>query len=67
MFSVILLMLIISFCIFSTQLKAIGTIKKSDNHIYSMEYRGDYGFDEFIAAGGAETDSDMADYIASFL
>ena len=32
-----------------------------------MEYKGDYGFDEFLAGGGADSDSAVAAYLVSFL
>ncbi len=56
-----------AYAMFGTQFKAANTIKKLDNHLYSMEYAGDYGFDTFLAQGGAASDAKMADYIASFL
>lgn len=52
---------------FGTQLKAVGTIEKLDEHLYMLEYEGDYGFDAFLAQGGAASDAEMADYIAAFL
>ncbi len=52
---------------FGAQLKAAGTIKKLDEHLYMLEYEGNYGFDAFLAQGGAPSDAEMADYIAAFL
>lgn len=52
---------------FGTQLKAAGTIERLEDHLYALEYRGDYGFDDFLSQGGASSDAQMADYIASFL
>lgn len=43
------------------------TIEKLDDHLWSMEYKGDYGFDGFLEQGGAKSDAEMGDYIASFL
>ena len=53
--------------IFKLQLNAASTVRKVEDHLYSMEYRGDYGFDGFLSQGGASSDAEMADYIASFL
>ena len=53
--------------IFKLQLKAASTVRKVEDHLYSMEYRGDYGFGGFLSQGGASSDAEMADYIASFL
>lgn len=68
----VILLLIVSFLAFikmtfGDELKAISTIKKLDDGPYYMEWKGEYGFDEFLAHGGAETDSNMAEYIVSFL
>ena len=52
---------------FGTQLTAAMTIEKLDDHLWSMEYKGDYGFDGFLGQGGAKSDAEMGDYIASFL
>lgn len=38
---------------FGTQLTAANSIEKLDDGLWSMEYKGDYGFDEFLAQGGA--------------
>lgn len=52
---------------FGTQLTAAMTIEKLDDHLWSMEYKGDYGFDGFLEQGGAKSGAEMGDYIASFL
>ncbi len=52
---------------FGTQLTAANSIKKLDEGLWSMEYKGDYGFDGFLKQGGAKSDAEMGDYIASFL
>ena len=53
--------------LFGDEIKAIGTIKEIDDGLYYMEYEGDYGFDEYISQGGSSSDSEMAEYIISFL
>ena len=52
---------------FGTFVKAANSIEKLEDGLYSMEFTGDYGFDEFLAAGGADSDSAVADYLISFL
>ena len=52
---------------FGTQLTAAMTIEKLDEGLWSMEYKGNYGFDGFLEQGGAKSDAEMGDYIASFL
>ena len=52
---------------FGTMITAAKTIEKLEVGLYSMEYKGDYGFDDFLAGGGAASDSAVADYLVSFL
>lgn len=52
---------------FGTIIRAANTIKKLEDGLYSMEYKGDYGFDDFLKGGGAASDSAVAEYIVSFL
>ena len=52
---------------FGTLVKAANSIEKLEDGLYSMEFTGDYGFDGFLAQGGADSDSDVADYLVSFL
>ena len=51
--ALILVVIIGAWTMFGTFIKAGKTIKKLDNGLYSMEYRGDYGLDEFLAQCGA--------------
>lgn len=53
--------------LFKTFIEAANSIKKLEDGLYAMEYAGDYGFDEFLARGGARSDSEVADYLVSFL
>lgn len=52
---------------FGTFVVAARSIHKLQDGLYVMEYRGDYGFDDFLAQGGADADSKMADYLIGFL
>ncbi|MBR4717590.1 MAG: linear amide C-N hydrolase [Lentisphaeria bacterium] len=52
---------------FGTFIVAARSIRKLQDGLYVMEYRGDYGFDDFLAQGGADSDSAMADYLVGFL
>lgn len=52
---------------FGTFIVAARSIHSLEPGLYVMEYRGDYGFDDFLAQGGADTDSKMADYLVGFL
>ena len=53
--------------IFGTFITAANSIEKLEDGLYCMEYNGDYGFDDFIAQGGAASDGALADYLVSFL
>ncbi|MGN1235631.1 MAG: linear amide C-N hydrolase, partial [Christensenellaceae bacterium] len=68
----ILLVLILCFLIgarvlFGELLIAAETVEKREEGLYTLEYRGDYGFDEFLARGGASSDAEVADYLTQFL
>ena len=52
---------------FGTFVVAARSIHKLQDGLYVMEYRGDYGFDAFLAQGGAADDSAVADYLTGFL
>ncbi|MGN0999970.1 MAG: carcinine hydrolase/isopenicillin-N N-acyltransferase family protein [Faecousia sp.] len=52
---------------FGTMITVANTIEKLEDGLYSMEFKGDYGFDEFLAQGGASSDDEVADYLVSFL
>ncbi len=52
---------------FGTFIVAAQSIHKLQDGLYVMEYRGDYGLDEFLARGGAADDSAVADYLIGFL
>lgn len=65
--AVLLTVLITARVMFGTQLRAAMTVQKLDEGLWSMEYRGDYGFDDFLAQGGASSDAQMGDYLAEYL
>ena len=52
---------------FGAFIVAARSIYKLQDGLYVMEYRGDYGFDKFLAQGGAADDSAVADYLIGFL
>ena len=66
--AVLLIVFIIgAWLLFGNFIKAAGTIQKLEDGLYSMEYNGDYGFDDFLAKGGASSDSAVADYLVGYL
>lgn len=52
---------------FGDEIRAISTLEMIQDRVYTFEYKGDYGFKAFLEQGGAETDAEMAAYIAGFL
>lgn len=52
---------------FGTLITAAGSIEELEDGLYAMEYSGDYGFEDFLAGGGATSDAEVADYLVSFL
>ena len=56
-----------AWAMFGTFVKAARSIEKLEDGLYSMEFTGDYGFDAFLAQGGADSDSGVADFLVSFL
>jgi len=52
---------------FETIQKAADSVKKLADHLYSMEYTGDYGFSGFLARGGAASSEELSGYIAEVL
>ena len=50
--------------LFGNELKTLGSIEKVDEYpLYTMEYSGDYGMDEFLAQGGASNDQELIDFV----
>ena len=59
-----------AYAMFHTQLKAANSIQclqSGEYPVYTMDYVGDYGLDEFLAQGGAASDSELADYLTQYL
>ena len=56
-----------AWAMFGTLITAANSIEKLEDGLYSMEYSGDYGFDAFLAQGGAASDGEVANYLVSFL
>ena len=52
---------------FGAFIVAARSIHKLQDGLYVMEYRGDYGLDEFLAQGGADSDSALAYYLMGYL
>ena len=51
--------------LFGSFITAANSIEKLEDGLYTMEYNGDYGFDEFLDGGGAADDTDVRDMLES--
>ena len=63
----ILILLAGVWSMFGEKVTAAGSVRKLEEDLYYMEYKGDYGFDAFLEQGGAASEARMAEYITSFL
>lgn len=51
---------------FGSELRSLATLQQIDGtDAYTMEYTGDYGFDEFMQ-NGATSDADVVDFVSSY-
>lgn len=49
---------------FQGELRTLGSIERMDDtSLFTMDYKGDYGFDEFLAKGGVSTDTQLLDFL----
>ncbi|MGN0235453.1 MAG: linear amide C-N hydrolase [Paludibacteraceae bacterium] len=53
--------------LFMPQMEAAQSITTLSDQVYTLTFRGDYGFDAFLAGGGASSDEEMATFIGQFL
>lgn len=53
--------------LFREQYAAAQSVQQVVPDMYSLTYEGDYGFDDFLAQGGASSTAEVAAYIGSFL
>ena len=65
--ALLVVLVAVGWWLFGTLITAANSIEKLEDGLYSMEYSGDYGFDDFLAQGGAASDGQVANYLVSFL
>lgn len=63
----VILFLAGAWSMFGEKVIAAQSVKKLEDGLYYLEYKGDYGFDGFLENGGASSEAVMAEYITSFL
>lgn len=55
------------YSLFHHEIQTLQSMEKLDEYpLYSMEYQGDYGFDEFLATG-ASSDGELVDFVVKRL
>ncbi|MGN1404898.1 MAG: carcinine hydrolase/isopenicillin-N N-acyltransferase family protein [Erysipelotrichaceae bacterium] len=64
---VLVIVMIEGWLMFGDFVRSANTIDKLEDNLYSLEYAGDYGFDEFLEQGGTDSDEALARYLVSFL
>lgn len=65
--AVILVIAVGAWNLFGEIVTAANTVTNLEDGLYSMEFQGDYGFDEFLEQGGAASDAEVAAYLTNFL
>lgn len=71
-FLVVLLAALVIFALgawrlFGDIVTAANTVTQLESGLYALEFQGDYGFDDFLAQGGAASDAEVASYLLQFL
>ena len=61
--AIFLAALLLMICLLWPVIRSAVSVKKLENGLYSMEYRGDYGLDDFLAEGGKISDMAVADFV----
>ena len=65
--SLIILAGLLVYLTFGDLVRGALSVKKIDDRFYYMEFRGDDGFDDFIASGGAKDANQLVEKITDFL
>lgn len=65
--AVIVVALAVLWSLFGNMIRTLNTIERvGDTQLFTMDYRGDYGFDEFLETG-ASSDAELISFIADQL
>ncbi len=62
-FAVFLAVLLLALCLLWPVIRSAASVKRLEDGLYSMEYRGDYGLDDFLGQGGKSSDMAVADFV----
>lgn len=61
--AVFLAALLLIVCLFWSIIRSAIGVKKLEDGLYSMEYSGDYGLEDFLEQGGKSSDIAVADFV----
>ena len=65
--SIFLVLLSVAFIVFlilfQRNIRTAASVKKLEDGLYSMEYKGDYRFNDFLEQGGASDDLAVAEFV----
>jgi len=61
--AILLLFLLALLWLFWRPIRAAASVRKLEDGLYAMEYRGDYSLDQFLSQGGAASDLAVADFV----
>lgn len=62
-FAVFLAVLLLALCLLWPVIRSAASVKRLEDGLYAMEYRGDYGLDDFQGQGGKSSDMAVADFV----
>ena len=54
-------------CQYRDEMNAVKSITKITDGVFFLEYEGDYGFDEYLAEGGAKDTAELSNFITNQL
>ncbi len=62
-FAVFLAVLLLALCLLWPVIRSAASVKRLEDGLYSMEYKGDYGLNDFLGQGGRSSDMAVADFV----
>ncbi|MGN0506133.1 MAG: linear amide C-N hydrolase [Lachnospiraceae bacterium] len=66
--ALVLVLGVVIACLFGGEILTVTSRKQVDDKMfYTMTYKGDYGFDDFLAGGGAESDGEVVSFVVERL
>lgn len=62
---VLLILLLAVWLTFGGELRTVASVKRVEENtpLFTMDYKGDYGLEKFLAEGGADSDADLVAFV----